>query len=144
MAACSGSSARDRSKLALSTAFRAQKRPSPSRLSCTGFIDVQPCRVQVDDLDCSMTSAAYDMQKVTLMTHMSCGAHNMRHGIAQKPVCTEVVKERRCAGLKKASKAEHAAAMDEYEAWKQLLTDKNIVSGDCLPGGRHYIAPTDV
>ena len=41
-----------------------------------------------------MTSAAYDMQKVTLMTHMSCGAHNMRHGIAQKPVCTEVVKER--------------------------------------------------
>ena len=75
MAACSGSSARDRSKLALSTAFRAQKRPSPSRLSCTGFIDVQPCRVQVDDLDCSMTSAVYDMQKVTLMTHMSCGAH---------------------------------------------------------------------
>ena len=58
------------------------------------------------------------------------------------------MKERRCAGLKnlKASnlKAEHAAAMDEYEAWKQLLADKDIVPGDYLPGGRHYIAPTDV
>ncbi len=90
-----------------------------------------------------MTSAAYDKQKVTLMTHMSCGAHNMRHGIAQKPVCTEVVKERRCAGLKNVSRAEHAAAMDEYEAWKQLLADNNIVPEDYLPRGRHYIAPTD-
>ena len=91
-----------------------------------------------------MTSAAYDRQKVALITHMSCSIHSMTRGIAQKSVCTEVVKARRYAQLKNVSRAEHAAAMDEYEAWKQLLTDKNIVSGDYLPGGRHYISPTDV
>lgn len=96
------------------------------------------CRVvRVKHLGYSVTSAAYDKQKVTLMIRIDCGARFMRQGIAQKSVCTEVVKARRYAGLKKASKAEHAAAMDEYEAWKQLLTDKNIVSGDYLPGGRH-------
>ena len=39
---------------------------------------------------------------------------------------------------------EHAVAMDEYDAWKQLLDDKNVVPEDYLPGGRHYISPTDV
>ena len=92
----------------------------------------------------SVTSEAYDKQKVTLMIRMDCGARFMRQGIAQKSVCTEVVKARRYAQLKNVSRAEHAAAMDEYEAWKQLRTDKNIVPGDYLPGGRHYIAPTDV
>ena len=103
-------------------------------------------RQRVKHLGYSVTSAAYDKQKVTLMIRMDCGARFMRQGIAQKSVCTEVVKARRYAQpeLKNVSRAEHAAAMDEYEAWKQLLTDKNIVSGDYLPGGRHYIAPTDV
>ena len=91
-----------------------------------------------------MTSAAYDIQKVTLMIHMSCGAQFMRQGTAQKSVCTEVVKARAYAQLKNLSRAEHAAAMDENKAWKQLLTDKNIVPGDYLAGGRHYIAPIDV
>ncbi len=93
----------------------------------------------------SVTSAAYDKQKVTLMIRMDCGARFMRQGIAQKSVCTEVVKARRYAQLKNVSRAEHAAAMDEYEAGKQLnYTDKNIVPGDYLAGDRHYIAPTDV
>ena len=91
-----------------------------------------------------MTSAAYDRQKVALITHMSCSTHSMTRGIAQKSASTAVVNERTGRGLENAGRVEHAAAMDEYEAWKQLLTDKNIVSGDCLPGGRHYIAPTDV
>ena len=91
-----------------------------------------------------MTSAAYDIQKVTLMIDMRCGAEFMRQCIAQKPVCTEVVKARGYAQLKNVSRAEHAAAMDEYEARKQLLADKHIVPGGYLPGGRHYIAPTDV
>ena len=64
----------------------------------------------------SVTSAAYDKQKVTLMIRMDCGARFMRQGIAQKSVCTEVVKARRYAQLKNVSRAEHAAAMDEYDA----------------------------
>ena len=39
---------------------------------------------------------------------------------------------------------EHAVAMDEYDAWKQLLDDQNIVPENHLPGGRHYISPPDI
>ena len=91
-----------------------------------------------------MTSAAYDRQKVALMTHMSCSTHSVTRGIAQKSASTAVVNERKGGGLENAGRVEHAVAMDEYEAWKQLLTNKNIMSGDYLPGGCHYIAPTDV
>ena len=90
-----------------------------------------------------MTSAAYDRQKVALMTHMSCSTHSVTRGIAQKSASTAVVNERTGGGLENAGRVEHAVAMDEYEAWKQLLTDKNIMSGDYLPGGLHYIAPAD-
>ena len=91
-----------------------------------------------------MTSAAYDRQKVALITHMSCSTHSMTRGIAQKSASTAVVNERTGGGLENAGRVEHAVAMDEYDAWKQLLDDKNIVPEDYLPGGRHYIWPTDV
>ena len=91
-----------------------------------------------------MTSAAYDRKKVALMTDMSCSTHSVTRGIAQKSASTAVVNERTGGGLENAGRVEHAVAMDEYEAWKQLLTDKNIVPGDYLAGDRHCVAPTDV
>ena len=71
-----------------------------------------------------MTSAAYDRQKVALITRMSCSTHSMTRGIAQKSASTAVVNERTGGGLENAGRVEHAVyvVMDEDEAYVETAS----------------------